>query len=316
MSDDSSNSRSNSFLVGLPGDKSMVVAGQAVRFILSSIESQNTIISRAKLVSILGDARKEQNCSRIPFSKSFEEINFILQDTYGMRLYGLPNKKSNNSTSTQNNKNNNDQKKNINLVENTINESNSIEHSKCNQFIVLDELSETSKTPKFQELLMTQTQDMYEESIINGEYVTEDMGIENDGTFETSLSNDKDVVFKGVLTIILSIVFYSKNTLLHNELLPLLERFGIPVDGTQIPILDCNIDDLLKTLERREYLAKTVENSSTEGELITYSIGRRTRAEFPADALIRLTQQVLDIEDTEASQLRDEISNSIGDAYL
>lgn len=68
------------------------VARKMVRYILSRGESQNSIITRNKLQSVIHEAAREENIAKPSFSKMFMDINAILYNVYGFELQGLPSK--------------------------------------------------------------------------------------------------------------------------------------------------------------------------------------------------------------------------------
>lgn len=80
------------------------VARKVVRYILSRGESQNSIITRTKLQSVIHDTAREENIAKLSFSKMFMDTNAILNNVYGFELKGLP---SRNNVSAGSNSNNN-----------------------------------------------------------------------------------------------------------------------------------------------------------------------------------------------------------------
>ncbi|CCD24055.1 Smc5-Smc6 complex subunit NSE3 NDAI_0C03950 [Naumovozyma dairenensis CBS 421] len=286
-------------------NKTNTVAIMAVRYLLSSAESQNTIITQSKLKTVLRDIYSQQKISNIPFNKVFAEINNILGDVYGYELKGLPSKIVNNNVTNSNNNSN----------KNPGNRTKEVEEAlgyRATCYILVNKMPYLKNFDEFKLLQSIRT---YEDLVVDGQYVGDDVGLENLNTLENKLSVDQDLVFKGLLSVILCIVLFSKNNILHQELLSALEKFGVPTDGTKIPILKWSIDDLMKNLEKKEYLVKLEEKSDIEGSLILYRIGRRTQAEFGLDSLLMLVQEIMNLDGPEAEGLKEDIQKSIGDAY-
>ncbi|CAI4057104.1 hypothetical protein SUVZ_02G4010 [Saccharomyces uvarum] len=282
------------------------VAKKVVRYILSRGESQNSIITRTKLQSVIHDAAQEENVTKLSFSKMFMDINTILDNIYGFQLTGLPSK---NSINTGGNNNNNTATNSNNNANKVMDEP--LGH-RSQRFILLNN---APYLKEFDDFKLLQTIRTYEELIVNGEYVGDDIGLESSNTLESKLGTDQDLAYKGILTVILCIIFFSKNNILHQELIKVLESFGIPSDGSKIPILNSTIDDLIKALERREYIIKLEEKSDTDGEVISYRIGRRTQAEFGLGSLEILVQEIMGLGEEQARSLHDDIVKSIGDSY-
>lgn len=305
--DNDSDSDLTEDLAALKTIKENPVARKVVRYILSRGESQNSIITRTKLQSVIHDAAQEENVTKLSFSKMFMDINTILDNIYGFQLTGLPSK---NSISTGGNNNNTTATNNNNTSANKLMDE-PLGH-RSQRFILLNNAPYLKSFDDFKLLQSIRT---YEELVVNGEYVGDDIGLESSNTLESKLSTDQDLAYKGILTVILCIIFFSKNNILHQELIKILETFGIPSDGSKIPILNSTIDDLIKALERREYIIKLEEKSDTDGEVISYRIGRRTQAEFGLGSLEILVQEIMGLEEEQARSLRDDIVKSVGDSY-
>ncbi|CCC70731.1 hypothetical protein NCAS_0F02470 [Naumovozyma castellii] len=279
-------------------NKKVIVARKAVRYILSTAESQNTIISDAKLKKTLAEMYKEENVGKtISFNTMFIEINKILGDVYGYELKGLQAKIAANATKST-------QSKSKDLIE--------FIDSRAKHFILLNKMPYLNNFDEFKLLQSIRT---YEDLIVNGEYVGDDMGLESSNTLESKLNVDQDLVFKGLLSVVLCAIIFSKNNILHQELLTHLEKFGVPTDGNRIPVINWNIDELMKILERREYVTKMEEKSDVAGEVILYRIGRRTQVEFDLDSLTALVKEVTGLDGPQAEGIREDVKKSVGDAY-
>ena len=230
-----------------------------------------------------------------------DSINAILWNVYGFQLQGLQSK---NNMNIGNNSGNNNNNTNKSMTE-------PMGH-RAQKFILLNNVPYSKVFEDFKLLRSART---YEELVVNGEYIGDDIGLESSNTLESKLSTDQDLVYKGVLSVILCIIFFSKNNILHQELIKFLEAFGIPSDGSKISILNITIEDLIKTFERREYIVKLEEKSDTVGEVISYRIGRRTQAEFGLGSLEILVQEIMGLEKDQSKSLYDDIIKSIGDSY-
>lgn len=275
------------------------VARKMVRYILSRGESQNSIITRNKLQSVIHEAAREENIAKPSFSKMFMDINAILYNVYGFELQGLPSKNNMNAGGNGSNSNTNKSM------------PEPLGH-RAQKFILLNNVPHSKN---FDDFKILQSAHTYEELIVNGEYIGDDIASGTSNTLESKLSTDRDLVYKGVLSVILCIVFFSKNNILHQELIKFLETFGIPSDGSKIAILNITIEDLIKSLEKREYIVRLEEKSDTDGEVISYRIGRRTQAELGLESLEKLVQEIMGLEKEQTKSLHDDIIKSIGDSY-
>ncbi|CAL9734556.1 non-structural maintenance of chromosome element 3 [Monosporozyma servazzii] len=275
--------------------KIVVVARSAIRFLLSQAEASNTVITRSKLQSVIKDISRKENCSRFPFKEMYDVINMILMDIYGYYLHALPPRSTG-------------QRNQTNPVTST--EENPSHRS--DHFILLKKLPAAHNFDKFKSI---QNSSVYGETIVNEEYVGDDMSLPSNSTLGNRLGVDQDMVMQGLLGVTLTIILFSKNNILHQELMNKLKSFGIPIDGTRIPILNLTIDEFLKVIERGEYIVKLAEKSDLEEESIVYSVGRRTQAEFPLESLTGMVREITGLDSQQAPTLMEDIQLSIGDAY-
>lgn len=304
MSEDSDfvGEREQSYEISQIEDKSVVIARRLVRYILAYAESQNTIMNRERLSKALRDFYKEENSKSVPFSIIFEHVNQILFDTYGYELRGISSKAKTSG--------------NLITSGNNSNESEIVDEpqlgAKATHFILLNKLPYLKN---FDEFKLEQSIDNYNEMVDQDEYLGDDMERASLNTLENKLGTDQEFAFNGITLIVLCIILFSKNNVLHQELVSYIKSFGVPIDGTDIPILKCSLDELLKTLEKKEYIVKLEETSDIEGSVVMYRIGRRTKYEFDIKSLIRLVEEVMGLSSEQSETLKADIQKTIGDAY-
>lgn len=275
--------------------KLVLVARSAIRFLLSQAESSNTVITRTRLLNVIKEVSRRENCPRYTFKQVYEVINLILMDIYGYTLYALP------------------PKPNFQKGNNKPNGSSEDKTGhKADHFILLNKLP---NAPNFNEFKLLQNIRIYDETVINEEYMGNDMSLPSNNTLENKLSVDQDTIMHGLIGVTLTIILFSKNNILHQELMNRLNTFGVPTDGTRIPILNWTIEEFLKMLERSEYIIKLEEKSDLEEESILYRVGRRTQAEFTLENLTAMVREITGLDSQQAPSLMDDIKLTIGDAY-
>ncbi|AQZ15940.1 NSE3 (YDR288W) [Zygosaccharomyces parabailii] len=273
-------------------NRAVLVARKVVRFVLSASESQNVVFGKTRLQTVAKDASQQENCPRIQFAQLLNQVNSILKDIYGYELVGLPPRQTSVARASPRK-----------AGEDKIG-------SKASRFILLNIMP---LLPELEELRSEQCSSLYKGFLFNRDHFEDNLnGIR---TIESALETHQDLVFKGLLTVILSIILFSKNNILQQELFKLLESYGVPTDGTRIPVLDWTIDELMKSLDRKEYVLKLEENSEVEGDVTSYRIGRRTQLEFSIDALVEMVRQVLGLDDGLLARLKEDIKKNIGDSY-
>lgn len=283
-------------------DKTTLVARKVVRFILSSCESQNTIVAKGRLQNAAKEYAHQENCARIPFNTLISEVNNILEDIYGYNLVGLPPKLGANVGASQNTGTNNSNPNGNHKDEKSV--------TKASRFILLNTMR---NVPELDDLLLDQSSSLYRSVLLDENYTQENLN--SSGTVGNTLGTQQDLVFKGLLTVVICIVVFSKNNILQQELFQYLESYGVPTDGSKIPILNWTIDEFVKTLDRREYVVRTEQNSDVEGNITSYRIGRRTQQAFDLDALVEMMRQVLGLDANQNPLLKEDIKKNIGDAY-
>lgn len=275
--------------------KIVVVARAAIRFLLSQTEASNNVITRQRLQTVIKEASKRENSPAFQFKKLYEIINMILMDVYRYHLHALPPKL-------------NPQKVNANPT----NANKDKSGFRADHFILIKKLPHAQS---FDEFKLLQNISMYDEKIVNEEYIGDDMSLPSNNTLENQLSVDQDTVMQGLLGVTLTIILFSKNNILHEELMLKLKSFGVPIDGTRIPIIDLTIGEFIKTIEKGEYIVKIEEKSDLEADSILYRIGRRTQVEFTLENLTGMIREITGLDEKQAPTLMEDIQLSIGDAY-
>ena len=114
-------------------------------------------------------------------------------------------------------------------------------------------------------------------------------------------------MLRGITCLVVSLVLLSHNNILHHELAGHLRSYGIPDDGSEIPVLQYGLSQLLYVLERREYIARHEERSENEEVITVYRVGRRAVHEFGVDGLVKLVQEVMGV-----GELREEVERAAG----
>ena len=296
-------------------DKVTIVSMRLIRFVLAQCESQNTIITRDKLVQNFRELNKEENSKGVTFDKVFMKMNDILSDTFGYNIISIEPKRSNKSGKKQPNKPDN---------KNPDTDINKTEDSKANKlgsrgthFILVNAMPYMKY---FEQFKMDQSIMLYNETIDQEEYIGDDMDEASKNVLDNRFSSEQIQVQRGLTCLFISIILLSKNNILHQEMIMYLSRFGIPTDGTHIPIVGLSLEELIKILDKQEYIMKLEERSQGDnsgnpnGNAITmYRIGRRTKHEFGVDALIHMIEETMGIQAEDS--LRKEIEKTVGDSY-
>lgn len=269
--------------------KVTLLARKLARVVLSVVESQNTIINRPRLQKMAKEIAEKEEYGTVRFNEIFQEMNAILNDVYGYELKTLPPR-----------------------VANPAGDQPDSSSTKTQRYILLDN---NASIDQLNDLILAQNESIYVQTIQNGEYIGDRLAFESTNTIDNKLSVDQDQTFKGLLSVILCTVLFSKNNILQQELFEHLQKFGVPTDGSPIPIINIPILELLKTLDKLEYLSRHQEHTDLDLETVTYRIGRRTQAEFPLDSLVLLIRNVMGITEQQAPNLREDIRKNVADAY-
>ncbi|QLQ80992.1 hypothetical protein HG537_0E03470 [Torulaspora globosa] len=264
--------------------KITLVAGKLVRFIMSVAESQNTTISRGRLQKRAKEICEKEECGSVPFKEVLKKADRMLDDIYGYELKSLPPR------------------------------SGTQDHtaSKAQHYILLDKKKPIAT---LDELVFSHQVTNYMRTIQDGEYIGGKLNYETTNTLANRVGCDADIALKGLLCVVLCIVLFSKNHILQQELCEQLQTFGVPTDGSNIPIINMTFQDLLRLFEKQEYLIKEVERSGPELEVEIYRIGRRTQVEFPLESLVQLVMELIDVTDDQVPNLTQDIQRNIADSY-
>lgn len=269
--------------------KTTLVARKLARVVLSVVESQNTIISRSRLQKMAKEIAEKEECGMVRFPAVLAEVNMILDDVYGYELRALPPR-----------------------VLNPAGNSQDVSLTRAMRYILL---SKNEPVAQLDDLVIAQSESNYVQTIQDGQYIGDRLGLPATNTVSNRLGLDQDQVMKGLTAVILCIVLFSKNNIIQQELLEHLQKFGVSTDGSPIPVINMPVLDLLRTLDRLEYLSSHQEHSDLDLETVTYRVGRRTQAEFPLDSLVLLIRNVMGITEQQSPKLREDIEKNIADAY-
>ncbi|CCK70997.1 Smc5-Smc6 complex subunit NSE3 KNAG_0F03350 [Huiozyma naganishii CBS 8797] len=271
-------------------DKIALTARKVVRFLLSNAEASNGIVTKSRLQVVVRTVSEQLNNDRkIPMRVIIEHVNGILWDVYGFRLLGIP-PRGESSTA----------------------QPALADPSKADHFLLVNKLPWRKH---FDEFKLSQVSSTYDKLIVDGEYVGGEMSLSDATAAGTKLGVDEDLVCKGLTAVALSIILFSRNNIVQRELLHHLSEFGIPIDGTRIPILEWSIDEFLRWLERREYVVRAQDKTDLEGSSTLYRTGRRTQTEFPLPSLVQLVRETMALTPEQAATLEDDIRQSVADAY-
>lgn len=289
-------------------DKKTLVARRVARLILSNTEANSTIITRAKLTNTIRDACQAENTGSVKFEQVFQELNVIFGDIYGFKLLGLQPKSNKDKKPGKNSSSGNDHVAGAQAT-------GFVDlKSKAQSFILINALP--SPPPRYGNFLLSQCTKPYSERIINEEYMGHDMSIASENTLDNKLSTDLLLVLQGLTSVVIAVVLFSSNNILQQELEQHLAKFGIPTDGLRIPIVDLTFEELIKLLDRKEYIVR-IEERSKDGnqETVSYRIGRRTQIEFDKDSLLAMCQELMGLDPAQSSQIQESIELAVGDAY-
>ncbi|SCU86846.1 LAMI_0D03818g1_1 [Lachancea mirantina] len=287
-------------------DKVTRVAVSATRSVLSLAESQSAIISRNRLATIfkeIGDSVRLKPSGR--FDRCFNELNSLLDETYGLKLQGLSEKRANTggsgTTTAKSMTQASNDSENISVT------------SRAQHFLLVSTLPRGPAA--FETLLFKETSQIYDGCVTDGEY-TGDL-FDNVALNDVSqqFSTDVKLAMQGLTLVVIVLVLLSKNNILHNELLAHLATFGVPTDGQRIPILEIPVDEFLKRLDKQEYITSTQERAQDGSEtVVMYRLGRRAQLEFDKQALVSVCRDLFR-GSQDQDNLEEMINSSIGDAY-
>ncbi|AAS50246.1 AAL120Cp [Eremothecium gossypii ATCC 10895] len=277
-----------------------------VRFVLSQCESQvrSTVLTKTRFTNAARDIAAAENITTTKYAKIFDEANAVLEEVYGFRLVGIPNKKSASNKASR-----------TGDAEAADGDPGSTPITdlgfKGDRFILC---STIKAPPAYMQMVLDQSRQLYVKRLGSGQY---EPGTETDHTLTSQFDTDQILALQGIMAVVICIILFSKNNALEQELLTHLAKFGIPTDGYAVPIINMRIQDVLSYMVRLEYIQRTAPAASETGALdsIFYSVDRRTQVEFPQESLVEMCQRLLGLEQTAVQSLRESIALSIGDAY-
>lgn len=294
-------------------EKLRAVAKHVVRHVLSLSESQSTIISRAKLSTLIREVSAENN--RVArFNVVYNEMNALLLDTFGYRLWGLPSKSQKNPKTKRkpgaSSRDLTPETANVDLENTALPDLG----DKAQFFMLVSSLS-TAPRP-FRELLMQEGSSLYEKRIVDESYIGDDPTLLPRDAYEVAVSTDQDLVARGLTSVVLTLVLFSRNNILHQELIQNMQKFGVSGEGQSIPVLNLTLSEFLKALVKREYLQQLEEHSSDGAQdVIFYRLGRRAQVEFDKKSLLTMCCEIMQVDAVQLPNLEKSIEMSIGDAY-
>ena len=286
------------------------VAYRLVGFILSSTEQGNSVLGRAKLQKAIKQYASNENVVRCPMSDVLLKVNQILDDTYGFELIGV----STNKTTSQADQSGRSTP--IAIADST----KSIKSSDINYFVLRNKLKPITAVENFKIELAKEAYETFlsKELGENEDYNSDGENIIPQSQINATLSSDYEIkdslVLKGILSVMLCIILFSKNNLLERDLYEELKNFGIS-ENNPIPLLDMSIDSVLRIFVNQQYIDKRDQNTETGNVITTYHIGRRTKYEFDFDSVVLLVKEIMDIDVTKEERLKRDVKRALADSY-
>lgn len=283
-------------------DQLKSVISSTARFVLSQSEYQvrSTIITKTKFINSVRELGALENVTNLKYASIFYEVNLLLQDIYGFKLIGVRSKKT--------------KAKNIS--------GDSQENTSANNLPPLDLEFKAERFILISVLPVPGPIASYAIQNARTLYLAQDCNNYNpDPHLSVSdFSTSQQLIFHGIMATVLCIIFFSKNNCLEQELLAALSKFGIPIDGNNINILNIKIEDILAQMVRLEYIQTNIPAAQSSSvtpiqESVFYSIDRRTQLEFPPEALLNMCKEFLGLYDSALESLSAYIGLSIGDSY-
>ncbi|KAM3160648.1 MAGE domain-containing protein [Lachancea thermotolerans] len=293
-------------------EKTIVVAKRVLRRFLSLCESQSTIISRTKLSTIIREVSSEENTRTVKFGAIYKAMNSLLQNSFGYQLWGLYSKPPKNTKGGKRPVPSRDHTPENNEINSGGGAVNLKERA---QFFML--VSDLPKAPTaFRSLLLEEGTKLYDDRIVDDDYIGNDLSMLPEDSFENAVATDESLVAQGLTFVVLVLILFSKNSILHQELVQHLLKFGIPQDGQKIPVLDITLNDFLSLLIKREYIHRTDERAQDGAQEVSfYRIGRKTQLEFDKKSLLAMCFKIMEPDAAQMAQLEKSIDLSIADAY-
>ncbi|CUS23708.1 LAQU0S11e02476g1_1 [Lachancea quebecensis] len=293
-------------------EKTVVVAKRVLRRFLSLCESQSTIISRAKLSTIIREVSSEENTRTIKFGAIYKAMNSLLRNSFGYQLWGLYSKPSKSTKGGKRSGTSRDHTPEDTEFGNNGNAVNLKE--KAHFFMLVSDLPEAPVA--FRSLLLEEGAKLYEDRFVDDNYIGNDLSMQAQDSFENAVATDESLVAQGLTFVILVLILFSKNSILHQELVQHLLKFGIPQDGQNIPVIDMTLNEFLNLLIKREFIHRTEERAQDGTQEVSfYRIGRKTQLEFDKKSLLAMCFEIMEPDAAQMAQLEKSIELSIADAY-
>ncbi|KAL3231187.1 Non-structural maintenance of chromosome element 3 [Nakaseomyces bracarensis] len=279
------------------------VACRTVGYILSISEQNSSVISRGKLQKAVKTFATAENLPRCPLADLLVVVNEQLDSVFGYELVGISDTKVN-TISTK-----------LEIQTRPVKE-NAVKSKDINYFALLNKLKpmEVLETFKMQQATYEYMKHIVEpyETGDSDEGDGDDMAINN--TINSQFETQENLMMKGILSVVLCIILFSRNNVLETDLYAQLKKFGISENGA-VPNLDLILDDILKIFISQQYIEKVEQSAETGGVLVTYHIGRRTRYEFDFDSLLNLIKHIMDLDASKDERLTRDIKRALADSY-
>lgn len=284
-----------------------------IRYVLAQTESQtrNTVISRAKMLQQLKEISEEERQKNIALSQLYDYIDSKLKEVYGYHLFGLE-AKNNARLSSKKRKHSSEEPEENRFDLQSIKDVTSKGHS----FVLVRSGSTSSLPQRYSQFLLDQTASLYQSKVIDDVYIGSEYTANYHATLDNGMGTDGQLALHGIIALTICIVILSKNNILETELVEYYEKFGIPCDGHEIPIINITVSELLNLLVRNNYLSRYSERSrDLAQEIVTYKVGKRTQVEFPRQSLLTMCQRFLGLPEDQLGPLRKTIEIFAADSY-
>lgn len=280
------------------------VACRTVGYVLSVSEQGSSVISRGKLQKAVKTYATAENLSRCPLADLLVVVNEQLNVVFGYELIGISDlKQSTSSTKLE--------------PQQKLGKDKNLKSKDINYFVLINKLKPLKVLEEFK--MQQATEDYIKhisepyEAEMDGESNDEDeLALNN--TIKSQFDTRENLIMKGILSVVLCVILFSRNNALEADLYQQLQKFGIPENGT-VPILDISMDDVLKTFINQQYVEKLEQSAETGGVVVTYHIGRRTRYEFDFDSLVSLIKDIMDLDASKDERLTRDIKRALADSY-
>lgn len=236
-----------------------------MRLFLSTSNTNTTVTKTILQKNVWGDT----SFSKVKIADIIHRADEILKDTYGYRIQTLGKKETINAKGTRKDST----QEAWGLVNNLTNE--------YNRFI--------------QEAiwLTVSSKEFYSElSEKRGDY-------RNDKEKYFTLKSEHELIFSGVALTIVGLLVVHGNKMDEVELMNILKNdFGFD-QNKQLDVLGITPIELLKQLDKTEYINRLVVAMDNGEPVVEYSVGRRAKLEFPKNNFIEFLRLLNNIQDDE-----------------